>query len=130
MSHARARACAPPLLLPLPLHYAVPSPRRSIISIGGSAQTHLLLFVRASSSAALKMESGGPMPTAPGPVATAGVAVATPAVSGVPVASAEAAGAPVVNGAFAMPPAKAIQKRRTSLPKEAPPSDVSSRQLQ
>jgi hypothetical protein len=32
---------------------------------------------------------------------------------------------PVVNGAFAMPPAKAIQKRRSSLPKEAPPTDVS-----
>jgi hypothetical protein len=66
------------------------------------------------------------MPAAPGPVATTmpgAPVVATPAVAGV--ATASAIGPPVVNGAFAMPPAKAIQKRRTSLPKEAPPSDVS-----
>lgn len=77
------------------------------------------------------------MPTAPGPVMGDAMAappvVATPACGmGAPGMKVEAEavdGPPVVNGAFAMPPAKigGIQKRRTSLPKDAPPCDVSAR---
>lgn len=71
-------------------------------------------------------QPAGPMPTAPGPIATAGVpVVATHLLPQVAMASGEVVAPPVVNGAFAMPPAKAIQKRRASLPKEAPQSDVS-----
>ena len=71
-------------------------------------------------------QPAGPMPTAPGPIATAGVpVVATPLLPQVAMAASEVVAPPVVNGAFAMPPAKSIQKRRASLPKEAPQSEVS-----
>ena len=80
---------------------------------------------RASSSDVNGLPAG-PMPTAPGPIAPAGVpVVATPAMPQGVAVKAELVAPPDVNGAFAMPPAKAIQKRRPSLPKEAPSADVS-----